>query len=338
MSRTIHSELLLEQRIELWDATFVSLRRFFVEQGIREVSTPVRVLANAIEPYIEPIFAGSAQLQTSPELAMKLLLRRDSIYQIAHCFRAGERGPQHNDEFHLVEWYRIGQPLRMVQRDVEAIVARAAQACAGVLCADPIEPSRWEVRGWLDIFRETTGATLRGDESAQELKPHLARFAEQIGVLRERANSIPDSEVAALEAWTELFSLWSDASLDPWLARRDLSCGVHVVDFPAPLAALARVEGRGAKRFESYWRGAELANGYDELRDAAEQSDRFAKVNAMRERNGQAPLPLHAAFLEHLRNGRMPAACGAALGLERLLRLAADRSEIWDIHLFDGRP
>ena len=116
-------------RVELWDAALEAVRATLRQGGLREVSTPCRVEAVAIEPWIEPIpaghGAGAKWLATSPELAMKTLLARGSgsIFQIAHVFRAAEVGAHHSEEFHLIEWYRTPGELLDVMADVEALVA-----------------------------------------------------------------------------------------------------------------------------------------------------------------------------------------------------------------------
>ena len=132
--------------------------------------------------------------------------------------------------------------------------------------------------------------------------------------------------------WTELFSLWSDLHLDPWLAALPEDVAVHVVGFPASLAALSELEPSGrAARFESHVRGVELANGYRELRDARAQRERFELVAALRARHQQRPLPLPEGFLAEL--DRLRPCAGVALGLDRLLALACGCERLDDIAL-----
>ncbi|MFY0532025.1 amino acid--tRNA ligase-related protein [Nannocystis pusilla] len=117
-------------RVQIWDAALAAVRGYFRDQGLREVSTPVRVPAVAVEPFIDPIAAPPGLLATSPELAMKRLLVRGSgpIFQVAHVFRRAEIGERHSEEFHLVEWYRLGADLDPLLADVEALVARVFAA------------------------------------------------------------------------------------------------------------------------------------------------------------------------------------------------------------------
>lgn len=331
----------LQARIRAWDAAFAAVRGYFRAQGLAEVSTPVRLPAVAVEPYIEPLDGGGGVLATSPELPMKRLLAGGAgpIFQVAHVFRASERGAQHAEEFHLIEWYRPGAEaaaagLPQLQRDVEGVIA---DVFAAVGQRDP--PATWRCEGMLDLVARTTGVTLRGDEDAAALsaavtptRPDLAPRGPGIDAAR------PD--VAALAAWTSFFSSWSDADLDPWLSRQ--RSGVHVVEFPPALAALSRLGPPTvtqtaapivAARVESHCDGVELANGYGELTAVVQQTQRFATVQGLRAQLGQAPLPPPEAFLSMMRDPGLPPAIGCALGLDRLLALACGVTTLAEVAL-----
>ncbi len=110
---------------------------------------------------------------------------------------------------------------------------------------------------------------------------------------------------------------------------------VFVVDFPASQAALAKVDGNPpvARRFEVYVRGIELANGYHELTDAAEQELRFKADNAKRRAMGLAEIPLDTHLIAALTHG-MPECAGVALGVDRLIMLAAGVTSIAEVISF----
>lgn len=328
-----------ERRVAVWDAAFAVVRAHLRSAGLREVSTPVRVLAPAIEPYIDPIAAPPGYLATSPELAMKRLLCRGSgpIFQISHVFRQAERGDRHREEFHLLEWYRLGGELRLLEADVEAVVAAVYTAVG----AEP--PRRWLRADFFALFEQTCGVVLRGDEDDAELRtllsPQLAAHVwPDRGVDRDPLGD-RDPEVRRLAAWTALFSAWSDLHLDPWLSGQ-VGVGVHLGNFPAALAALAqrsRQAGRAvAHRLESHVGGVELANGYLELQDADEQRRRFLTVDALRGALGQSSLPLDEDFLRELGEPGLPQCTGMALGLDRLIMLACGRRRLDDISLALG--
>lgn len=311
--------------------------------GFMEVSTPFVVEAVAVEPFIEPVPAGAGFVITSPELAMKRLVAsgRRSIFQIAHVRRAGERSDRHAEEFHLVEWYRVGGTLAQLQADVAGLVAAVGAAVGAVVGERPAArclPARWRTVGFAELWQTTTGAALPGLDDLDAIDGWLTRFRERLGLgLGLGSDGGPSSVEAvpgldALARWTELFSLWSDVALDPWLGERAAAGeGIHMEGFPAPLAALARVNGDVGRRFESYAGGVELANGYDELRDPAEQRTRFERVNALRVRHGLDALPIDASFLAALRDPGLPECVGVALGLDRLVMLAAGAQRLSDI-------
>ncbi len=311
------------ERVALWDRALEAVRGHFRADGLREVSTPVRVAGVAVEPFIEPLTAPPGYLATSPEMVMKRLLCRGSgsIFQVSHVFRASEVGARHSEEFHLIEWYRLAAPLSLVQRDVEALID-GVFATAG---RDPV--AGWSTFGVMELIEATMGCPLRGDEGAAQL---LQISASRGLPLQVAGLEDSDPEVRRLAAWTAFISEWSDAYLDPWLAER--GGGVHVCDFPPALAALSQVrevEGRRrAARFESFVDGVELANGYQELRDPSEQAARFSAVAGLRRAHGAPALTVDEGFLADLRGFGLPACAGVALGLDRLLMLAVGASRL----------
>ena len=285
----------------------------------------MRLSAVAIEPYIEPVLAGGGLLATSPELPMKRLLCEGApdIFQIAPVHRRAEQGRLHSEGFHLIEWYRRGVDERAVRADVEQLI----DAVFIDFGREPV--SSWSCQGFLSLLEETTSLKLEGTEDAAtllEIVPSSWRVDVPEGM---------PSHAHDLYAWSALLTAWSDAALDPWLARQP--GGVHIVDYPAPLAALAQIgaaragTGSHGHRFESYVGGIELANGYHELRDPVEQRRRFEAVAGLREGHGLEPLPMPEHFLHALE--RLPECAGAALGFERLLMLATGSQSLAQIQL-----
>jgi lysyl-tRNA synthetase class 2 len=347
-------------RVELWDGALAAVRAWFRERGFREVSTATRVQAPAIEPFIEPIGAPPAFLATSPELAMKKLLAHGSgsIFQVAHVFREGEVGALHSEEFHLVEWYRVapdsgettgGDDLKMfaaLQEDVEGLVGAVRDVAQGLgLLGEDGKtraPLSWERVECLALMGESLGASDGEFDSLERVLGLLERVRAELPLAlgscegreaQPESTNDGDRSLRLLRAWTELFSLWSDAYLDPWLAAEGRARGVHLVGFPAPLAALAQVRDGVALRCESHVDGIEIANGYLELRDAEEQRRRFERVNAMRLALGRPALPLDEEFLSMLARPGLPPCAGMALGLDRLLMLACGRGSLGEIAL-----
>lgn len=315
----------IRDRVRAWDRALHAVRSYFREQDLCEALTPVRLPEVAVEPYIEPVRAGGGLLATSPELPMKQLLCEGSpdIFQVAPVHRKSERGRLHSEGFHLIEWYRRGVDERTVATDVERLIDAVFDAF------DRPPVSGWSRHGFLVLLEETTSVRLEGHEDAATLA--------EIVPPRWRVD-VPEGmppHAHDLYAWSALLTAWSDVALDPWLAQQP--GGVHIVDYPAPLAALAQIgpgrsnSGSYAHRFESYVGGIELANGYHELRDATEQRRRFDAVAGLREGHGLEPLPTPERFLSAL--PKLPACAGAALGFERLLMLATGSSTLAEIQL-----
>ncbi|MGH1340419.1 MAG: amino acid--tRNA ligase-related protein [Nannocystales bacterium] len=315
----------LSNRVQAWDQALQAVRAYFRGQGLREVLTPVRLPEVAIEPYIEPVRATGGLLATSPELPMKQLLSEGAgdIFQVAPVFRAAEQGRLHREGFHLIEWYRCGADEREVRADVERLI----DVVFTTLGRAPVDG--WSCVAFLPLLESTTSIRLRGDENADMLAAATPA---------SWCVAPPDTMPAAardLFAWSALLTSWSDTALDPWLAEQP--GGVHVLDYPAPLAALAQLGparlggGVVAQRFESYIGGVELSNGYHELRDVAEQRARFERVIALRAGHGEPPLPMPERFLAALQG--LPPCAGAALGFERLLMLATGSDRLRDISI-----
>lgn len=315
----------IRDRVRAWDQALHAVRSYFRGQNLCEALTPVRLHEVAIEPYIEPLHASGGLLATSPELPMKQLLCEGApdIFQIAPVHRASEHGRLHSEGFHLIEWYRRDVDERAVRADVERLID------AVLVAFDRAPVSSWSCQGFLPLLEATTSVQLQGTEDAAtlvEIVPPQWRVDVPEGM---------PSHAHDLYAWSALLTAWSDAALDPWLAQQP--GGVHIIDYPPALAALAQIgsgrskTGRYAHRFESYVGGIELANGYHELRDANEQRRRFDAVIGLREGHGLEPLPMPERFLNALPS--LPTCAGAALGFERLLMLATGSETLAQIQL-----
>ncbi|MDR9440910.1 MAG: EF-P lysine aminoacylase EpmA [Halomonas sp.] len=296
------------------------VRAFFAERDVWEVETPVLGHGGSTEVHLAALSteaitpAGHERLwlQTSPEFAMKRLLAAGSgpIFQLARSFRDGEVGRRHNLEFTMLEWYRPGLGLDELIDETAALVGR-------VLGRDPGPLRR---RRYRDLFREVLGI----DPFTTPL-PTLRRLAGETGGL-EMGDSDRDG----------CLDLLMGLAIEPGLGRDGLDV---VIDYPASQAALARhhrdpEDGEWvASRFELYRAGLELANGYDELTDAAEQAARFAQDNATRCALGLAEVEVDERLLAALEAG-LPAGSGVALGLDRLIQLALGKERVAEVMAF----
>lgn len=275
-----------------------TVREFFKAGGLLEVDCPLLNRTPSCDAHIDPIVAGDSYLHTSPEYAMKRLLAKGcgDIYQLGHVFRDGEVGHQHNPEFTLVEWYRVGIPF-------EEMIAEGADFIALFIGDHPL-----------------TTLTYR---QAFQKYAHLDPFEVSTDELKTLANHPSDDR-------DDLLNIILALHVEPGLAKEGLLALTH---YPASQAALARTTFDGphevASRFEIYFNGIELANGYHELNDTQEQRGRFHTANRKREQLGKSPLPLDEPFLACL--DTLPDCCGIAIGFDRLMMLRHSASNIAEV-------
>jgi lysyl-tRNA synthetase class 2 len=294
------------------------IRVFFQARGVLEVETPAlsrRAVTDVHLSSFSTLYTGPGAesdglplyLVTSPELAMKRLLAAGSgpIFQISRAFRNGERGRLHNPEFTLLEWYRPGFDAAALQDEVEALLAQVA----GI--------PRCERRSYASLFAEALG-----------LDPHRADLdAVRAAISRAGLEAPAPSDVD--EGLQLLFS----HSIEP---RLGAALPVIVFDYPRGQAALARLRPGDppvAERFEVYWRGLELANGFHELTEPGEQAARFERDREERRRRGLPAPPADERFLAALEAG-LPDCSGMALGIDRLLMLQVGARTIDEVLAF----
>jgi elongation factor P--(R)-beta-lysine ligase len=296
-------------------AALQATREFFRARTVLEVETPALVNApvsdvNLGSVKVEvPGGSGAQFLHTSPEYAMKRLLAAGSgdIFQICHVFRGAERGRQHNPEFTMVEWYRLGFSLEQLMREVAELVCTLLERDL------PLE---------FLSYREALQRHAGFDPLDADLDV-LQRVARSLGLDARRAS---ESDRDAL------LDLIVGAQVGPALGGAGLT---FLHRYPASQAALARLDEdpRLALRFELYHRGMELANGYHELASAAEQRMRFAADQQLRAARGLPTASLDRYLLEALDAG-LPDCAGVALGFDRVLMLAMNASSIDEVLAF----
>ena len=292
-------------------------RDFFAARHVLEVETPALINAPVSDVNIGSVrveipgrSAAPLFLHTSPEYAMKRLLAAGSgdIFQVCHVFRGAERGRQHNPEFTMVEWYRLGFSLEDLMREV-----------AGLACLLLGKDLPVELLSYRDALRRHADIDPLDTDDLT-----LQRSAQELGL---------DSQHAREAERDELLDLIVGAKVGPALGNSALT---FVHRYPASQAALARLDAddpRLALRFELYHRGVELANGYHELTNAAEQRMRFAADQQRRKSRGLPTNSLDPYLLAALEAG-LPDCAGVALGFDRVLMLALDASSIDDVLAF----
>ena len=305
----------LRARAQLYGA----IRSYFEAREVLEVETPILSAAATVDPHIDSFATREMPgverwLQTSPEFAMKRLLAAGSgpIYQIARVFRREEAGRHHNPEFSMLEWYRPGWDHLWLMDEVEALLRGTG------LPGGP----RWERLSYREAFLVHAG-----------MDPFAASLEQLRQACVDRLNLSTD--LAGETSPDVYLDLLMSALVGP---RLGLETPIFLHDFPASQAALARVRPGNppvAERFELFWKGIELANGFHELTDAAEQRRRFEQDRSRRLEQGREAPPHDARLIEALEAG-MPQCAGVALGLDRLLMLMLGLPALADVLAFDA--
>lgn len=286
-------------------------RDFFKEKHVLEVDTPLLCARSVTDPYIDSFAVEDAGLlMTSPEFAMKRLLAAGtgSIFQICKAFRRGESGARHNPEFTMLEWYRVGFDLDELMTEVDELVGLAL----GTERADRYD--------FGEVFETTLGCD-----------PHTAETKQLADLAATRGIHI-QGEPETREDWIRLLS---SRCVEPVVGQLRPA---FLVDFPSGLACLSQIDTRGhapkARRFELYFRGVELANGYFELLNPDEHRRRFERDLESRRRMVKSEPLVDDALLDALESG-VPPCSGVALGFDRLLMLQCGAERLQDILAFD---
>lgn len=282
-----------------------SARAFFYARGVMEVTTPVLSRHATVDKHIDSFdVPGAGWLQTSPEFAMKRLLAADSgsIYQLCPVFRREESGRHHNPEFQMLEWYRPGFDHHRLMDEVAELLA----AVGG--------PGSCERLSYQAAFLREAGF--------DPFTAPLSRLREGVQVPMNYSSDNRDD-------WLDL---WMSQVVGPKLG---VTQPFLLYDFPASQAALARVRNGVAERFELFWKGLELANGFHELTDAAEQAQRFKNDSEWRRANGRTTPPYDTQLIAALQSG-LPPCAGVALGVDRLLMLLLNLPTLSHALTFDS--
>lgn len=292
-------------------------RAFFMERGVVEVDTPLISEFAAVDAHIDLISARyinkeTRYLHSSPEYGMKRLIAEGigDIYQLSHVFRDGECGRKHNPEFMMAEWYRLGFTFeQMIEETLDYIR----------LFVGPLPSSTVSYR---EAFQRWAGFDYL-TMSPEDLFEYIVD------------NEVPHHPEDFSEGKDNLLNLILAHCIEPRLGNNELTVLSY---YPASQAALSKKICRNdepvCERFEVYYKGVELANGYHELTDAAEQAKRFKDSNEMRVALGKATLPPDLRFLDALRKG-LPDCCGVAVGFDRLMMLRHDKNHIENVIPFD---
>lgn len=289
-------------------------RSFFSDRNILEVDCPIMANAASVDVHINLIraycdgFPETHYLHSSPEYAMKRLLADGigDIYQLGHVFRGGESSMRHSPEFTMAEWYRIDYTFqKMIEETVD-------------FCRLFVGNLPFTTISYKDAFKKYAGINCF-KTSEQELQDYL----DERGI--DPYENIEDEGIDAY------LNIILGVVIQPLLGKNEICV---LTNFPASQAMLAKTYVKDgvavAERFEVFYKGLELANGYHELANAREQRKRLIESNATREKLGKDTLPIDEKFLLALEKG-IPDCCGVAVGFDRLMMLRHNKDDIADV-------
>ncbi|MCE0227459.1 elongation factor P--(R)-beta-lysine ligase [Klebsiella pneumoniae] len=300
-------------------AVMAEIRRFFTDRGVLEVETPCMSQATVTDIHLFPFetrFVGPGHsqglnlyLMTSPEYHMKRLLAAGCgpVFQLCRSFRNEEMGRHHNPEFTMLEWYRPCYDMYRLINEVDDLLQQ-------VLECQPAESLSYQ----------------QAFQRHLEIDPLSADKAQ----LREVAAKLDLSNIADTEEDRDtLLQLLFTMGVEPHIGKDRPTFIYH---FPATQASFAQIspeDHRVAERFEVYYKGIELANGFHELTDAHEQRLRFEQDNRKRAARGLPQQPIDNNLLAALEAG-LPDCSGVALGVDRVVMLALGAESIGEVIAF----
>jgi lysyl-tRNA synthetase class 2 len=295
------------------------LRSFFTARDFFEVTTPLLSRDTVVDRHLDPFAVVRYDdprrpergpiwyLQTSPEFHMKRLLvaGADAIFQVTQAFRAAEFGRLHNIEFTIAEWYRRGD-------DMQAGIQLLSELVDHLLSCGPARRM---------AYREAFRVYADFDPAHEDQRSLQQRIAAQHG---------PPANLDFDGCLDWIFV----AQVQPRLNHDQPTI---IYDYPASQSALALIRDDESpavsERFELFFQGVELANGYHELLDPNELQQRILATLALRKRDGKAKLPAENRLLDAMHRG-LPACTGVALGFDRLAMLATGCESLAEVMPF----
>lgn len=323
----------------LYSSFLQDIRAFFKRQGFLELETPLMSSTANVEAYLDsfqvlgkekfrksahtaPHSRSKAYLITSPEYHLKILLahvRRD-LYQIAHCFRAGDLGPVNMEEFMMLEWYLTNaDEFELMDQSAELLRFLSRGRYSHCKLEQKKNFLRRSVRS---VLEEYAGCGWeREDLEEALLKNKLIQTGQK-----------PSKDTCKKMNYADLFFSVFLNLVEPHLGKDGPEFLYH---YPPALSAFSQVEKGYARRFELYWNNLELANGYYELRRKEDYIKRFAKENALRKELDKESVSPNETFLDHLEQCQgLPRCSGIALGLDRLFLALLNEKKLSSVYAY----
>lgn len=328
----------LWNRYFIREAVFKAVRSYFDTRHFHEVETPILIKHPAAESYLD-VFettlltrnrdAQTVYLSTSPELALKKLLVAGigNCYSITKSFRNTEsESNTHMPEFSILEWYRPGCSYETIMNDCESLFRYISK----------------RVLKTTTLFYQGTTVNLNNKWKRLSVKAAFKQYADinlddffSLDHAREIATHKGYS-VLDMTTWEELYNQVFLNEVEPHLG---IDAPTILYQFPSMMAALAQKNQNNplyANRFELYINGLELGDCYEELTHWKEQQERFEEEIVEIKRLGKTSYEYDHDFIDALKAG-MPNTSGIAIGLDRLIMLFSNVTNINDTTFFPAK-
>jgi lysyl-tRNA synthetase class 2 len=306
-----------------------ALRRFLEDRGYLEVETPM----------MQPIPGGATAkpfvthhnaldrdlfLRVAPELYLKRLVVGgfERVFEINRNFRNEGVSTRHNPEFTMLEFYQAYSDYRDLMDLIEAMTREAALAVLGT-------PVLTHGGAHFDLGQPYTRLTLEeavlayneGLSAAETRDPQaLTQYLRGLGVE-------PDPEWGWGGMLVEIFEQTvEDRLIEPTFIT-------HYPTEVSPLARRSDADPEVVERFELFFGGREVGNGFSELNDPEDQAARFREQAERLSGGDDEAMHFDSDYIRALEYG-LPPTAGAGLGVDRLAMVLTDQSSIREVILF----
>ena len=305
-----------------------SIRNYMMDHGFLEVETPM----------MHPIPGGASAkpfkthhnaldmelfLRIAPELYLKRLVVGgfEKVFEVNRNFRNEGISPRHNPEFTMMEFYEAYTEYRKLMDFTEGLLRHAAR--------DALGTEVFEYQGrTLDLSKPFHRLTIC--EAIQKFHPGFTDAElTDIDWIKKKINffgeSVKPGGLGSLQL--QLFEACAEAEL--WEPT-------FIIDYPVEVSPLARASANNpeiTERFELFIVGREIANGFSELNDPEDQAARFLEQAKAKDAGDEEAMYYDADYIRALEYG-LPPTGGCGIGIDRLVMLLTDSSNIRDVILF----
>jgi lysyl-tRNA synthetase class 2 len=311
-----------------------AIRRFLNERGFLEVETPMMqpIAGGALaRPFVTHHNALDIDLylRIAPELYLKRLTVGgfERVYEINRNFRNEGISTQHNPEFTMLEFYEAYVDYEHLMRLTEEMLVAVAREAVGTLDL----PFGEATISFAPPYRRLSLREAAAERAAARLGRPVAPAdlrdrATAADLARALALDVQPSHGAGRIATTIFEGLWGDDLVQP----------TFVFDFPTEVSPLSKQrpdDPDTVERFELYAGGFEIANGFSELNDPAEQRRRFEAQLRERAAGDAEAHEMDEDYIRALEYG-LPPTGGEGIGIDRLVMLLTNSPSIRDVILF----